>query len=218
MALGNSRCFLTITTLITSLFLFAHLAEDVITRDKLTLLDEEVVLAVNKLASPSMTQAVLLITHFGGLEIILVISLVINASLVLKGHWKDASLILGATLGGTGLMMALKGFFQRSRPVLGAPILSETGYSFPSGHSTVSMCFYGVLIYLVLRHCKEPWARFILCFVLASLIVLIGLSRVYLGVHYPSDVIAGFCIGIAWLSLCCCVYLKATKVRPESRS
>lgn len=73
------------------------------------------------------------------------------------------------------------------------------GYSFPSGHSMVSMAFYGLLIYLIWKNCANPKLRNSLCFFLALLIPLIGLSRVYLGVHYASDVIGGFVVSLVYL-------------------
>ena len=78
-------------------------------------------------------------------------------------------------------------------------IIDESGYSFPSGHSIVSMAFYGFLIYLIYKNIQNKYLKWILCIILSILIILIGISRIYLGVHYASDVIGGFCFSIGYL-------------------
>lgn len=94
----------------------------------------------------------------------------------------------------------LKFIVQRPRPVE-YRIINESGYSFPSGHSMVSMAFYGFLIYLIYKKIKNKIIKWILIILLGTLIILIGISRIYLGVHYVSDVLAGFLISISYLIL-----------------
>lgn len=97
------------------------------------------------------------------------------------------------------LNQVLKGIVQRARPD-GFRLIAESGYSFPSGHSMVAMGFYGLLAWMCWRYYKdEPTMRWIYCTALGIVVVMIGVSRVYLGVHYASDVIAGFCVSMAWL-------------------
>lgn len=98
----------------------------------------------------------------------------------------------------TGLNLTLKNIVQRPRPT-DYRIIDETGYSFPSGHSMISMAFYGFLIYLIYRYIKNRILKIVLITFLGVLIVFIGVSRIYLGVHYTSDVIAGFLISICYL-------------------
>ncbi|MEO7306450.1 MAG: phosphatase PAP2 family protein [Ferruginibacter sp.] len=93
------------------------------------------------------------------------------------------------------LMLGLKLFFNRPRPLI--PLLKEVpGLSFPSGHAFMSFVFYGMLIYIVYREIKNKWLKWISIFFLAFMILMIGLTRVYLRVHYASDVLAGFCFGL----------------------
>lgn len=94
--------------------------------------------------------------------------------------------------------MDLRIFFERPRPD-NLRIIEETGFSFPSGHSMASMAFYGYLIYLIFMNVKDRKLRNLLCAGLGILVFLIGLSRIYLGVHYTSDVIAGMCFSMAYL-------------------
>ncbi|HUS01899.1 MAG TPA: phosphatase PAP2 family protein [Chitinophagaceae bacterium] len=98
------------------------------------------------------------------------------------------------------LMFVLKTIFHRNRPLI--PLLEAAkGYSFPSGHATMSITFYGLMIYIVWHHIQKTWLKWSLTILLVLLIIFIGVSRVYLRVHYPSDVLAGFCVGLMWLLL-----------------
>lgn len=93
----------------------------------------------------------------------------------------------------------IKNIVQRPRPD-GFRLVSEWGYSFPSGHSMVAMAFYGFLAWLVWKYERDALSRWFYLIVFAGLILVIGISRVYLGVHYASDVIAGFFVSLAWLA------------------
>jgi len=98
------------------------------------------------------------------------------------------------------LMFSLKFIFHRDRPL--SPLLEEAkGYSFPSGHALMSITFYGLLIFLVWQIEKNALLKWLLTILLVLLIISIGISRVYLRVHYASDVLAGFCVGLMWLFL-----------------
>jgi Membrane-associated phospholipid phosphatase len=98
------------------------------------------------------------------------------------------------------LMFLLKLIFHRNRPL--TPLLEAArGYSFPSGHALMSITFYGLIIFLVWQNEKNVWAKWLLTMLLVLLIISIGVSRVYLRVHYASDVLAGFCVGLMWLLL-----------------
>ena len=100
----------------------------------------------------------------------------------------------------TVLNQLLKRILQRPRPTE-FRIIEETGYSFPSGHSMVSMAFYGYLIYLIYRYVKNKYVKWISIAFLSVLICSIGVSRIYLGVHYTSDVLGGFLVSISYLIL-----------------
>ena len=100
----------------------------------------------------------------------------------------------------TLLNLLLKTLVQRPRPE-GYRLVAESGFSFPSGHSMVAMAFYGLLIWMVWRYEKDALVRWLGVIGFGLVIVLVGLSRIYLGVHYASDVLAGFCASIAWLGV-----------------
>lgn len=98
------------------------------------------------------------------------------------------------------LNILLKQLIQRPRPD-GFRLITESGYSFPSGHSMAAMAFYGLLAWMVWHYERDRLVRWLCVAGFALVIVLIGISRIYLGVHYASDVIAGFCVSLVWLAL-----------------
>jgi membrane-associated phospholipid phosphatase len=125
--------------------------------------------------------------------------LIIYFLFIRKHRWYSIKVPVVA-LGGLSLMFLLKFLFNRPRPLI--PLLKEAaGLSFPSGHALMSFSFYGLLIYLVWQYVKIVWLRNTLTVLLLILILLIGFSRIYLRVHYASDVLAGFCMGAIWLTL-----------------
>lgn len=135
------------------------------------------------------------ITKLGGAVFLILLSTILL--IVLKN--KKIGLCIWGNLGiSTILNQILKHIFQRPRPTE-YRIINETGYSFPSGHSMVSMAFYGFLIYLIYKNVKNQYLKWGLITLLSILIALIGLSRIYLGVHYTSDVLAGFLVSVSYL-------------------
>lgn len=96
------------------------------------------------------------------------------------------------------LNTVLKYLVQRPRPD-GFRLISESGYSFPPGHSMVAMAFFGLLIWMVWRYHRRDVMRVVWCAAFGLVIVMVGVSRIYLGVHYASDVLAGFCVSLVWL-------------------
>ena len=115
------------------------------------------------------------------------------------------SLLAGwaAALIGTALLnTTLKAVIQRLRPQLPEPWITETGWSFPSGHAMGSLVAYGFLAYLLTQMSPAEFPRRTAVMVLATLVLLIGFSRIYLGVHYLSDVIGGYAAATVWLTFC----------------
>lgn len=135
------------------------------------------------------------ITNFGGAIFLGV--LVVTLFIVIKNKKIGASIFSNLVII-TVLNQLLKRILQRPRPTE-FRIVEETGYSFPSGHSMVSMAFYGYLVYLIYKYVKNNYIKWTSITILSILIFLIGISRIYLGVHYTSDVVGGFLISIAYL-------------------
>lgn len=135
------------------------------------------------------------ITNFGGA--IFLIILTITLFILIKNKKIGLSIILNLIVI-TGLNQILKNILQRPRPTE-YRLIEETGFSFPSGHSMVSMAFYGYLIYLIYKYVKNKDLKWISIVLLSILICSIGISRIYLGVHYTSDVLGGFLISLSYL-------------------
>ncbi len=138
------------------------------------------------------------ITNFGGawwLISLSIISLVLF--IILKNKLIGFFIILNLAISGF-LNQLLKNIVQRPRPTE-YRLIDESGYSFPSGHSMVSAAFYGLFIYLIFKNVKNKYIKWGAISLLSILIILIGASRIYLGVHYTSDVLAGFLISISYL-------------------
>ena len=137
------------------------------------------------------------ITNFGGA--IFLITLTVILFILIKNKKIGLSIFSNLVII-TVLNQLLKRILQRPRPTE-FRIIEETGYSFPSGHSMVSMAFYGYLIYLIYKYVKNKYVKWGLIVLLSILICSIGVSRIYLGVHYTSDVLGGFLVSISYLVL-----------------
>lgn len=147
------------------------------------------------LISDSVTPIARGITQLGGAIFLIVLAIILSITIKNK---KTGILIWANLVISTLLNQILKYIVQRPRPTE-FRIIDESGYSFPSGHSMVSAAFYGFLIYLIYKNVKNKYWKWGLITVLSLLIILIGTSRIYLGVHYTSDVLAGFLISISYL-------------------
>ena len=147
------------------------------------------------LISDSITPIAKIITRCGGA--IVLITLSILSLIIIRDKKIGTSICLNLVII-TGVNLLLKNIIQRPRPVE-FRLIDETGYSFPSGHSMVSVAFYGLIIYFIYKRIDNKKIKWSLITFLSFLVLLIGISRIYLGVHYTSDVIAGFLISISYL-------------------
>ena len=168
---------------------------------------------VHQFASTGMTRAMHVISLLG--YEILIVEVVIAFMVFAKLRWKRAALWLAiAMIGSVLLDLALKYAYHRVRPTafFGSP---ARYYSFPSGHALSSFCFYGVMAGLLSARTKSVWLRVVIWVIAAVLVVAIGISRIYLGVHYPSDVLAGYLAATVWVGAVI-VFDHVRKVRQES--
>ena len=174
---------------------FFTLAEDVFNKE---IMNGDIVgykLVSTFLISDFATPIAKFITNFGGA--IILIGLAFMLFIFIKNKKIGVSIISNLAII-TVLNQLLKRIVQRPRPTE-FRIVEESGYSFPSGHSMVSMAFYGYLIYLIYKYVKNKYLKWISIILLSILICSIGISRIYLGVHYTSDVLGGFFISISYL-------------------
>lgn len=186
-----------LTVAVLSLFLFAWIGNGV-AHDRTAGFDFAIRNQVHAYASPGLTKAMIFISFLGGDGLTAAAILSVIAFLAL--HWRRAALWMVVTiLGALVLDLSLKYAFHRPRPVPFFVPVPYT-YSFPSGHSLFSFCFYGVLAGLLTRRIRPRRWRVLIWTLAALLVAAIGLSRIYLGVHYPSDVIAGYLAASLWVS------------------
>jgi undecaprenyl-diphosphatase len=168
----------------------------------ITPIDRVITGVVRYLTNPQLTAAMKFITFWGNTGTLwLIVPLTIITVFLLGRKITGALLPLFSATGGWVLAEALKWLFQRPRPNEN-PLVPAEGFSFPSGHALMAVVFYGAIVYLVINNLSASPLRRLATSSLALLILLIGISRVYLGVHYPSDVLAGFAAGGAWLTTC----------------
>ena len=163
----------------------------------------------NNLISDSLTPYIKIFTNLGGSVILILISLIIAC--FIKNKKISLAIIINLVIIALSNEI-LKLIFQRVRPDTINWLVNEVGYSFPSGHSTVSMAFYGFLIYLIYTNFTNKKYKWILIVFLSMIILFVGISRVYLGVHYLSDVLAGFLFSIMYLIIYVYLYNKILKL------
>ena len=182
---------------VTALFVFGWLAEEMLEGDTQQF-DAFVRTAVHQFATPSVTRLMQISSFLGSVAAVTGMSLVAVCVSLYFRHTRTAALLAITMLGVAALDVALKHAFHRPRPVafFGA---SPSSYSFPSGHALGSLCFYGVLAAILAGRARGRRAKFCIWVATVVLVGMIGLSRIYLGVHYPSDVIAGYCAAAVWV-------------------
>lgn len=184
-----------------TLSVFAELADEIAEDEAFTRFDTELTLTLSQTLTSPALQAFYWITQLGDVRTLTVLGLAVTALLLFRKRWLLAA-SWSITLAGNGLLIRLlKWVFQRERPLHEHGLLIEQGWSFPSGHASGALVAYGMLAYLLVRSTPRGWHLLIVCAAIA-LILLIGFSRVFLQVHYFSDVIAGYMSGMAWLVVC----------------
>ena len=156
------------------------------------------------------------VTALGSAVVLLLVVAGVGGSLALMSRRREAAFLLVVAFGGWGLSLGLKAAIGRERPELFPAVTETYNSSFPSGHSMVSAAVYLTVGAALARLAERRWLRVHLMGLAVALTVIVGLSRVYLGVHYPTDVVAGWSLGVAWATLCWLVY-RFLGLRDEGR-
>jgi undecaprenyl-diphosphatase len=212
------RVILTVLGIVMALWIFFLIA-DAVGEGSIQNLDLQVIEffrnSDNSPAGPQWLPGVMRdITSLGGGTVIALITLIVVIYLLLLKKHNELLLVLAAVLGGSILGVLLKEYFGRQRPDLIFRLTDAISLSFPSGHSMMSTVIYLSLAALLSRIQHERKIRVYIVSVALFLAFIIGFSRIYLGVHYPTDVIGGWTIGLVWASLCWfgAKYLQRKKV------
>lgn len=162
--------------------------------------------------SPGKTAFYSFITDLGGTFFIILTTLLVSLYFIWQkkdsktAYWYIFHVAIGAGV----LNQIAKIIFQRTRPTIEHLVLQD-GYSFPSGHSMASLICYGGIVFLIFHLTQKNWIRWTACLFAILLIIMVGISRIYLGVHFPSDVLGGFCLAGSWLSLTTAFYSMKLK-------
>ncbi|GLK81174.1 phosphatase PAP2 family protein [Methylopila turkensis] len=199
-------------------FAFAKIADEMVEGETRGF-DESILLALRQPGDPSrpigpwwLEAAMIDITSLGGWTVLTLVTIATLTYLVISGRRGSAGLVVASIFGGTLLSVTLKIGFARPRPELVDHLVHVSSASFPSGHAMLSAVTYLTLGVMLARTESRRLVRGFIFGVAAFLTLVIGLSRIYLGVHYPTDVLAGWCLGACWALIC---WMGARWLRPK---
>ncbi|SES17578.1 phosphatase PAP2 family protein [Psychrobacillus sp. OK032] len=168
---------------------------------KIVQFDQYVITFIQGFESPTLTSIMKFFTYVGSFHIVFGISVIVVFILYFVLKHRSELLLLGTVVIGTPIInQVLKQFFHRVRPDLHR-LIEIGGYSFPSGHAMNALAVYGILTFLLWRHIPSRLWRTILIIISTIIVLMIGTSRIYLGVHYPSDIIGGYFASGFWLTI-----------------
>ena len=187
-----------------SLYTFSKMAEDVVDMELITRADLWVNAKVTLLWNPFLNRIMIMITNIASPGVLIILSLMLFLVLVYKKKWYHSLLLLLSMAGGLLFESLTKIIIQRSRPE--NALISVAGYSFPSGHATMAIIFFSLLIYSFKDEIKNNALKYLFITGNMILFLVVGFSRIYLNVHWLSDVLAGFGLGLFWLTLLIIVF------------
>jgi len=192
-------------------YFFLDLLVGIFTQDIVIMSDLRILNIAISFRNPQLNQFMFFITTLGEKEVIISGTLAIGVYLYLLRRWRYLVSLLASVTLGEGFVWIVKQTVERARPPISISLLRESGYSFPSGHAFIAVAFYGLIAYFVYRAVKgkSKLVRYLILVLFALFIGLIGYSRIYLGVHWPSDVLASYAAGAAWIT----VFITALEIR-----
>jgi undecaprenyl-diphosphatase len=185
--------------ILVAMWVFIEIIDTAVTETDLYYLDRQIQVFMTDLLPPALADSLVLITNLGGTRGTVIGIFIIGIPLLFTRRWWSLFGLIFTTAGGGLLIWGLKLFFQRARPTTST--IEVGGFAFPSGHAFAAMAFFGYVLYLAFRHFRHDVIRIaatLFCFVM---ILLIGSSRVFLNVHWLTDVVGGYIAGFAWLIL-----------------
>jgi len=182
------------------LVVYINIAEDVFTNDTIVNFDQSVSSAVQELRTPRLTLVMLLFTYLANWQIIGVGLLLSILFLSRRRQWFLVMALLLSVFGGELLVFLSKIGFSRARPDTLNALIPAKGLSFPSGHAFVAITFYGFIAWILMTERQDWPTRAAVLLVTSVLAAAIGFSRIYLGVHWPSDVFASYFLALAWVT------------------
>lgn len=179
-----------------------------------TIIDTEILIAISKLRTDFLTELMIWISYIGSFSVYIWLIGIVCIWYILHRRYSIAVIVIFNILFSMFLNDFLKGIFQRPRPDI--RMMDVSGFSFPSGHTMNNTAIYGFLIFLVLNSSMNKYLKFILIIFMSFLTGMIGFSRMYLAVHYPTDIIGGLCGGIFVVSISILLFQKYCNEKPKS--
>ncbi len=207
---------LTVGSLLTLFFVFFFFGifKQAIGEASVTESDIRILNFIQIFRTPSFTTAMLFFTTLGKWQVIFLGTAAASVIFIMRQRWYNLTTLLVSVIVGELFVWVIKNSIERPRPSLVNALTPEVGFSFPSGHAFVAFSFYGLLAYFFFYAVKKIWLRVIIFLSACILIGLIGFSRVYLGVHWPSDVVASMFSGCAWLT----ILITVLEIRRKTRT
>jgi len=196
------------------IFLFYRIIDSFMDQRALVQSDLRIINLVQIFRSPPLNNLMLFFTYLAKWEVVLFGVAIIGVVLFLLKYWRYLIVLIISVTGGEFFVWLVKNIIDRPRPPLVNALAPEGGYSFPSGHSFVALSFYGLLAYFLFRAVRNRLLKILIIILSSGLIMAIGLSRIYLGVHWPSDVLASYASGAAWLA----VLITALEIRRKFKN
>ena len=194
----------------TCTWVFISIAKD-FEADHIRQFDYSIIQYVQGFISEPITNLIVKITFLGSSIGIAIITVVFSMILVLfRKYFLGIYLFMSVVIGYVGLNTVLKHIFQRERPSF-LRLVEEHGFSFPSGHSMGSMVLFGGLLFILFKLSKSAFVRVIGAIAASTIILIIGLTRVYLGVHYPTDIVGGYAAALVWLTISIIIFNQVEK-------
>lgn len=209
--------YIAVSLFISALMLlaFSALAWETLFQKTMVLFDDSFVWLFRYFANPTLDKIMIRISDIGfGTSYIIMVIISFLLLTYLK-RWRELGALMICLTGAAALSFLLKNLFQRPRPDV-FRVVQEVSYSFPSGHAMASMCFYGMIVFLMMRTIPSWRGRLTVMTLAVALSVAIGISRIYLGVHYPSDVVAGYAAGSMWVAFCISLLMWWEQDRKEN--
>ncbi len=194
-----------------------ELGEHIANRAPLTHTDIRLSAWLEANRSPALVTTLRIATELGATWWAISSAIVFGLYLISQRRFYWLAAVWLSVFGGMLLNMQLKTVFQRARPSISSPVLTLTGYSFPSGHTMAATVLYTILAAYLFTHVKHRATRALVIIAAAGLIVIVGFSRIYLGAHYLSDVLGAIAEGLAWSTLCLTLLHTARRHRASKK-
>lgn len=163
-------------------------------------LDRSLLLAIHRLSNPLLDSLMIFITYLGSRYVVAILFLLAFVVFAYRRLWQSVLSLTVVTIGAGFIDLVMKAESARPRPLF-FRVIPATGFSFPSGHALLATVFYGMIAFILYTRARSKVSRILVVSSTAALVLLIGFSRLYLGVHWPSDVLGGYIVGLLWLFL-----------------